>query len=81
MGDVSPLDLIPGGSLTAIAAAVVAALLGAWRIYAAGQKAGEDKQKAKEADARGKNLNRIRDAADAKPALSMHDDPNNRDVF
>ena len=42
------LSLIPGGSLTAIAAAVVAALLGAWRIYAAGKKS----QRAKEDEAR-----------------------------
>lgn len=73
------LNLIPGGSLTALAAAALATLLGAWRIFAAGKSAGVDKQKAKEAEARAEELERIKRASGARPAGSVLDDPNNRD--
>lgn len=73
------LSLIPGGGLTAIITAVLAALAGVFGVYRSGKKAGEDKQKAKEAQARAKNLDRIRDAADARPAGDVVSDPYNRD--
>lgn len=73
------LSLIPGGSLTAIAAAVLAALAGVFGIYRSGHKAGQDKQRAKEAENRAQNLDRIRDAADARPRDSVQSDPRNRD--
>lgn len=73
------LSLIPGGGLTAIAAAVLAALAGVLGIYRSGHKAGQDKQKAKEAKDRAQNLDRIRDAADAIPRDSVQSDPRNRD--
>lgn len=74
------LSLIPGGSITAIAAAVLAALAGAFGIYRSGHKAGRDKQKAKEAEDRAENLDRIRDAANARPHGDIVSDPNNRDA-
>lgn len=73
------LNLIPGGSLTAIAAAVVAALAGVWRIYASGKKAGRNEEGARHAEDRDENLERIKRAADARPSGSVSDDPRNRD--
>ena len=73
------LSLIPGGNLAVILTAIGAGLLALWRIVAGVRQSGVDKQKAKEAERRAENLDRIRDAADAKPAGSVHDDPNNRD--
>lgn len=75
----SLLSLIPGGSLTAMAAAAVAVLIGVWRVFVAGQKSGEDRRKVKEAEARAKNLEDIKRAANAKPVGGVSDDPHNRD--
>lgn len=72
------LSLIPGGGLTAIATAILAALAGIFGIYRSGHKAGQDKQKAKEANDRAQNLDRIRDAADAQPR-DVLSDKRNRD--
>lgn len=73
------LNLVPGGSLTAILAAVLAALAGVWRVYASGKSAGRNEQKAKEADNRADNLKRIHDASGARPAGGVSTDPHNRD--
>lgn len=73
------LSLIPGGNLTVILAAVGAGLLALWRIFAGVKQSGVDKQKAKEAEARAKNLDRIRRAADARPDPDIVSDPRNRD--
>ena len=73
------LSLIPGGSLTAILAAVLAAVAGIWRAWAAGKKAGQNEERAKHAQAREESLNRIKRAARARPAGSVQDDPYNRD--
>lgn len=73
------MDLIPGGSLTAIVAAVLAALAGVWRVYASGRTAGRNERKAKEAQDRADNLKRIHDAAGARPSVGVPDDPHNRD--
>ena len=72
------LSVIPGGWLSAIGAAFVAAVVGVWRIYHSGHKAGQDKQKAQEAKDRAQNLDRIRDAAMAKPR-DVLSDKRNRD--
>ena len=73
------INLIPGGGLTffaGLAAALLAALgYGAKKAH----DAGVNKQKAKEAEARARNMERIQNAARAKPARSVHDDPHNRD--
>lgn len=60
------LSLIPGGSLTAIGGAVVAALVAVWRIYAAGKKSGQNEAKAKEADHYARYLDEIAGAHDAR---------------
>jgi hypothetical protein len=73
------LNLIPGGGLTAIMAAVVAAILGAWGLFSKIERSGVNKEKAKEAEARDKNLDKIKRAGDAKPVGGVSDDPNNRD--
>jgi hypothetical protein len=73
------LALIPGGGLTAIIA-LIATALGALGWGAAKvKKAGVDEQKAKEAEARAKNLDRIKRARRARPRGGVHDDPDNRD--
>lgn len=73
------LNLIPGGSLTAILGGVVVVAGIIWRVLAGAKQSGVDKQKAKEAEAREKNLDAIKRAADAKPTGSVLDDPNNLD--
>lgn len=73
------VNLIPGGNFTVIAAGVIAAATAILAMFAGVKKAGRDEQKAKEADARAKNIDRIADAAAAKPRGSLSDDPNNRD--
>lgn len=76
------LSLIPGGSLTAIGAAVVAALFGVWRIYAAGKKSGRNEAKAKEADSYEDYLQDVARANRARDAVrpdGVSDDPHNRD--
>lgn len=72
------ISIIPGGVLTVIGAAVTAALAGVFGVYRTGHKAGQNKQRAKEANDRAKNLNRIRDAADAQPR-DVLSDKRNRD--
>lgn len=73
------LSLIPGGGLTAVVAAVLAALAGVWRVYASGKAAGRSEQKAKEADSYAKHIRDVTRAADARPRGSVSDDPHNRD--
>lgn len=73
------VNLLPGGGLTVAAAAVVAAVAALFRAYIAGRDAERSKQKLKEAGNREKELERIRDAALARPSGSVSDDPNNRD--
>ena len=73
------LSLIPGGNLTVIFTAIGAGLLALWRIVAGIKQSGVDKQKAKEAEARAKNLDRIKSAAGVRPRGELHDDPHNRD--
>jgi hypothetical protein len=73
------IDLIPGGAVTAwgvIALAILSILGYAGRLLF---KAGSDAQKTKEAVARDKELDRIKQAAGIKPSGSMSSDPNNRD--
>lgn len=60
------LTLIPGGSLTATGAAIVAALVGIWRVYAAGRSAGRDAEKAKGNDAYERHLEEIAKAGNAR---------------
>lgn len=77
------IDLIPGGGLTALIAGVLA-LLGALGYGAKKiQDSGVNKQKAKEAEARAKDLEALKRAADAsigiRPTDKLHDDPRNRD--
>lgn len=73
------LSLIPGGGLTAIIAGVVALLamlgFGAKKI----QDSGVNKEKAREAEKRAQNIEKLKRAADARPAGSVLDDKNNRD--
>lgn len=73
------LSLIPGGALTAIAAAVVSALGGAFALYRSGKKAGRNEQKVKEADSYERHLKEISDAANARPSGGVQSDPYNRD--
>lgn len=73
------LSLIPGGSLAVIGGAIIAFALTLWKAFSTGKKAGRDQQKAKEAEARAKNLDRIRDAADARPTDDIVSDRYNRD--
>lgn len=56
-----------------------AAFVGVWRIWAAGKTAGRNQERAKNAEARDKNLDRIKRAARAKPRHGVQDDPYNRD--
>lgn len=73
------LNLIPGGSLTLIIGAIMA-VLGALGIVSRKATIAErNRNKAKEAEAREKNIRDMADAAVAKPTGSVHDDPNNRD--
>lgn len=73
------LSLIPGGGLTAIFAAVLAAVAGLGTLLYKTKKAGIDQQKVKEAQANAKDLERIRRANDARPTGRVLDDPYNRD--
>lgn len=56
-----------------------AALGVVWGMLASARKAGRDEQKAKEGEARAENLQRIKDAAAARPAGGVSDDPHNLD--
>lgn len=56
-----------------------AALVGIWRVWAAGKKAGRNQERAKNAKDRAENIDRIKRAAGAKPSLGVRDDPRNRD--
>lgn len=57
------LDLIPGGSLTAVGAAVVLVLGAVWRIFAAGKSSERNANRAARAEAK---------AAAAEERLEMH---------
>lgn len=77
------LSLIPGGSLTAILAAIVAALGWGFHQRLAGAKAERSKARAKEADAYEQHLQEISGAHDARnridPDRLPNDDPYRRD--
>lgn len=59
------------------------ALVGAggylWNAKRKAKAEGVAEQKAKEAEARAQEIDRIKRAADARPAGGLSDDPNNRD--
>lgn len=73
------LNLIPGGGLTAVLGAIVAALGMIVTMFYGIKKAGRDEQKAKELDAYEKHLKDIARAGDAKPSGGVQSDPYNRD--
>jgi hypothetical protein len=77
------LNLIPGGGLGALIGAALAILAGIGTIMFRSERAGVNKQKAKEAEAREKNLQKIKAAVDAsgrvRPDDGLHNDPYNRD--
>lgn len=79
------LNLIPGGSLTAIGGVIVAALLAFWRAWAAGKSAGRNQEKAKQNDAYEKHLDAVERASSARNDVlsgrvpERSDDPNRRD--
>lgn len=73
------LNLIPGGSLTAILGGIVAVLGFLGTLLYGAKKAGVNQQKAKEADAYEKHLRDIQNAANARPGGLPDNDPNNRD--
>lgn len=78
------LSLIPGGGITAAIGGIVAALGLLFGLFKTVQKTGVDKQKAKEAEARAKNLEALKRAADAGIGIRPDDggvltDPRNRD--
>lgn len=62
-----------------IAGAIVAILGFMGTLLFKAKKAGVDQQKAKEADSYAKHLQEIQDAANARPAGGLSDDPHNRD--
>ena len=55
------------------------ALLVTWRVWAAGNQAGRDKERAMHAAQERENLERIKRADAARPSGSVQDDPYNRD--
>lgn len=73
------LNLIPGGGLTAIIGAIIAGMAFVGTLLYKTKQAGVNQQKAKEAEARDKNIEALKRAADAKPSGSVSDDPNNLD--
>lgn len=73
------LNLIPGGSLTAIIAAVFAGIAAIGTLLYKTKQAGVNQQKAKEAQARERNLEAIKRAAGARPVGGVQSDPRNRD--
>lgn len=78
------LNLIPGGAATVFVGGIVAVVGILWRMMAGAKKSGVLEQKAKEAVAREKDLNRIKTAAAAGARVrpddpSLLDDPYNRD--
>lgn len=76
------LSLIPGGSLTAIGGAIVAALVAVWRVFAAGKKAGLNQARAKEADSYEKHLEDLARGHDARNRVDGRlpdNDPYRRD--
>jgi len=76
------LALIPSGPITLIGG-LIAALLGVWKLYAAGKSAGSNAEIAKRNDAYERHLQEIADASDARsrihPSDSVSNDPNRRD--
>jgi hypothetical protein len=73
------LNLIPGGSLTAILAAVFAGIAAIGTLLYKTKQAGVNQQKVKEADAYAKSIKDIENAGNARPIGLPDDDPNNRD--
>lgn len=69
------LSFIPGGVLTAIGAAVVAALVAAWRLVRTGRSLERGEQAEAEARAKDEQLEMHRESTDAeREAASMSDD-------
>lgn len=68
-----------GPKLIGILAVVIAAMGLAFQQRLAGAKAERNKQKAKEAEARANEIDRIKRAAGAAPSVGVQSDPNNRD--
>lgn len=60
-----------------LAASVV--LAGLWQTYSSGKKAGRNEQAAQQAKERARDMERLHSAANARPDIGVHDDPNNRD--
>jgi len=56
-----------------------AALLGVWKVWATGKRAGRNEERIRHAQEREENLNRIKRAANARPSGRVSDDPYNRD--
>jgi len=73
------LTFLSTGKMALIVAGAVAGLGIIWRVLAGVKQSGIDKQKAKEAEQRDRNLEAIKRAADARPSGSVLNDPNNRD--
>ena len=73
------LTFLSTGKMALIVGGVLAGLTVIWRVLAGVKKSGVDQQKAKEAEARERNLEAIKRAAGARPAGSVLNDPNNRD--
>lgn len=74
------LRFIPSSArLYAIGAAILAGLFAILRLVSVLKQSGVDAQKAKEAQARERDLERIKAAAGAKPIGGVSDDPRNLD--
>lgn len=77
------LTFIPGGGFGALIGGLLAVVSGLLAIMFRAEKAGVNKQKVKEAEAREKNLDKIKAAVDAsgrvRPDDGLHNDPYNRD--
>ena len=73
------LNLIPGGGFTAVVAGLIAIFTFIGGLIIKSERAGVNKQKAKEAAYREEELRRIKMAGAAKPVGGVSDDPHNRD--
>ena len=73
------LNLIPGGGLTAIVAAIFAGLAFLGTLMHKSAKGARAEERVKQYERERENLEAIKRAADAKPTGSVHDDPHNRD--
>lgn len=60
-----------------LAAGVV--LAGLWQTYSSGKKAGRNEKAVEQAKERARDMERLRNAADARPSSSLQNDEYNRD--